>query len=174
MAIWEMRVKNSRFTKIKSPAELVVGILRQVGGFEFPAPGIGDLAKQPGYMGQDLMNPPSVEGWHTGPEWINSGALMKRINFSADMLGDVSKPGVRSIIDRLRAQGELSPDKFVDCCLDLMGPLEVRDENRQQLVDHADENGPLCWDTERNTDASTNRVGEMLQLIVSMREYQYA
>ena len=27
------------------------------------------------YMGQDLLNPPSVEGWHTGKEWINSGSL---------------------------------------------------------------------------------------------------
>ena len=42
---------------------------------------------QPTYMGQDLLNPPSVEGWHTGKEWINSGSLMSRINFTAADVG---------------------------------------------------------------------------------------
>ena len=65
--------KNARFAKIKSPAEVVVGLMRLAGGFEFPGPGIGNLSKNPTYMGQELLNPPSVEGWHTGAEWINSG-----------------------------------------------------------------------------------------------------
>ena len=58
--------KNARFARLKSPAEVVVGTLKLVGGFEFPSPGIGEMSRQPSYMGQDLLNPPSVEGWHTG------------------------------------------------------------------------------------------------------------
>ena len=166
--------KNARFAKIKSPAEVVVGTLRMVGGFDFPVPGIGERAKQAGYMGQDLLNPPSVEGWHTGVEWINSGSLMKRINFCADMVGDVSRPGIQSIANRLQAQGQLGPEQFVDTCLDLMGPLEVTEENRQQLVEHAAESGPLRWGTEQEVNSSNEKVGEMLQLIVSLREYLYA
>ena len=125
-------------------------------------------------MGQDLLNPPSVEGWHTGAEWINSGSLMKRINFSADMMGDITKPGIQAIIQRLRNQGDLDPDAFVDGCLDLMGPLEVEGANRQQLVDHAKETGKLLWVTDDQAEESSRRVGEMLQLVVSLREYQYA
>ena len=166
--------KESRFAKIKSPAEVVVGTLRLVGGAEFPAPGIGIMSRQPGYMGQDLLNPPSVEGWHTGTEWINSGSLMRRVNFAADMLGDVNRPGVRSMINRLKAHGDLSPDGFVDICLDLMGPLEVSRETRQELVDHASSGGPLQWGTEEESEGSNGRVSEMLQLIVSLRDYQYA
>ena len=113
--------KNAQFAKIKSPAEVVVGTLRMVGGYEFPAPGIGERSKQAGYMGQDLLNPPSVEGWHTGVEWINSGSLMKRINFCADMVGDVSHPGIQSIVGRIRGKGTLGPEQLVDTCLDLMG-----------------------------------------------------
>ena len=139
--------RDARFAKIKSPAEVVVGTLRMVGGYEFPAPGIGDLAKQSGYMGQELLNPPSVEGWHTGAEWINSGSLMKRINFSADMVGDTGRPGIQRIIQRLQAKGELAPEAFVDNCLDLLGILEVEGGNRQQLVEHAIEGGPLVWNT---------------------------
>jgi hypothetical protein len=145
-----------------------------VGGYDFPAPGIGELSKQATYMGQDLLNPPSVEGWHTGVEWINSGSLMRRINFTADLVGDVSRPGVQSIINRLQAQGDLSPEQFVDTCLDLMGPLEVDQETRQELVEHASNDGILRWSAEQDSAKSAERVSEMLQLIVSLRDYQYA
>ena len=46
-------------------------------------------------MGQDLMNPPTVEGWHTGREWIDSGTLVERINFAAEMLGNTELEGVQ-------------------------------------------------------------------------------
>jgi len=166
--------KNARYTRIKSHAEVVVGALRLVGGYDFPSPGIGNLSKEPGYMGQELLNPPSVEGWHTGSEWINSGSLMARINFTADLISDVSKPGIQSIINRLKTQGDISPDAFVDTCLDLMGPLDVGQEVRQELVDHAVASGALKWGSEQESTASTNRVSEMLQLVVSTRDYQYA
>jgi hypothetical protein len=165
---------NARFAKIKSPAEVVVGLMRLAGGFEFPGPGIGNLAKNPTYMGQELLNPPSVEGWHTGAEWINSGTLMKRINFAAGLLGDTSRPGIRKLIERLQAQGDLSPEQFVDSCLDLIGPLEVEPEVRQNLIAHAKEDGTLRWGTEQEASNSRARVGEMLQLIASVREFQYA
>ncbi len=163
--------KESRYARLKNPAEVVVGTMKLVGGYGFPAPGIGELSRQAQYMGQDLLNPPSVEGWHTGVEWINSGSLMRRINFTADLVGDVERPGVQSIIDRLRANGDLSPEAFVDNCLDLMGPLEVNAETRQELIDHAAAGGALTWG---DASASADRVSELLQLIVSLRDYQYA
>ncbi|MFB3098248.1 MAG: DUF1800 family protein [Dehalococcoidia bacterium] len=164
--------KNARFARLKSPAEVVVGTLKLVGGFEFPAPGIGEMSRQPSYMGQDLLNPPSVEGWHTGTEWINSGSLMRRINFTADMVGNTSHPGVQSMINRLKDQNSQTPEAFVDACLELMGPLEVNQETRQELVDHAKVGGNLNWATD--AAGSSERVGELLQLIVSTRDYQYA
>ena len=163
--------KNARYARLKNPAEVVVGTMKLVGGYGFPAPGIGELSRQAQYMGQDLLNPPSVEGWHTGVEWINSGSLMRRINFTADLVGDVERPGVQSILNRLKVQGELSPEAFVDTCLDLMGPLEVNAETRQELIDHTGAGGALTWNSEPQ---AAERVSELLQLIVSLRDYQYA
>jgi uncharacterized protein (DUF1800 family) len=118
--------KNARFAKIKSPAEVVVGLMRLAGGFEFPGPGIGNLAKNPTYMGQELLNPPSVEGWHTGAEWINSGTLMKWINFAAGLLR-YQPPRIRQLIDRLRRKG--SHARGVRGQLSgLIGPLHVEPE----------------------------------------------
>ena len=164
--------KNARFARLKSPAEVVVGTLKLVGGFEFPAPGIGEMSRQPNYMGQDLLNPPSVEGWHTGTEWINSGSLMRRINFTAEMVGNTGRPGVQSMINRLKDQNSQTPEAFVDACLELMGPLEVNQETRQELVDHVKVGGDLNWASDAT--GSSERAGELLQLIVSTRDYQYA
>jgi hypothetical protein len=125
-------------------------------------------------MGQELLNPPSVEGWHTGVEWINSGSLMKRINFVADMLGDTSRPGVRKMIGRLQAQGNLSPEELVDRCLELVGPVKAGAATLQQLVEHVAQRGELTWDNDDDVEASTARVGELLQLIASVKEYQYS
>ncbi len=166
--------KEARFTKMKSPAEVAVGTYKLVGGHNFPRPGYGELSMQPTYMGQDLMNPPSVEGWHTGQEWINSGSLMSRINFVADLVGDTSLPGVQSMIDRLKAQGDLTPEALVDGCLDLLGPLEVESQSREHLIEQAEEGGVLRWGTDEEAEASGKRVAEMLQLIVATREYQFA
>ena len=166
--------KEAYYTKVKSPAELVVGTLRLVGGAELPRPDYGrEVALQPTYMGQDLLNPPSVEGWHTGKEWINSGSLMSRINFVAEMVGSTDLLGVQDMIGRLRAKGPLDPDAFVDSCLDLMGPLQVGTDTRQELLEQAREGGLLAWDTADEVETSVARVGEMLQLIVAMREYQF-
>jgi hypothetical protein len=148
----------------------VVSTLRTVGGEELPRPGYGrEISMQPTYMGQDLLNPPSVEGWHTGAEWINSGSLMSRINFAADMFSDVSRPGVQDIIRRLKEKGSMTPEQLVEGCLDLMGPLEVGDETRQELLEQAQSGGDLSWDD----DNAEQRVMELLQLIVAMREYQF-
>ena len=166
--------RNARFARLKSPAELVVGTLRLVGGAEFPAPGIGNLSRQIGYMGQDLLNPPSVEGWRTGADWINSASLIRRVNFAADLVGDVSRPGIKTVVDRLKAQGARTPDQVVEICLDVIGPLEVVQGHRDELADFIGEDGDFEWDTAGHVRTSAARVAELLQLIVSMREYQYA
>ena len=58
-----------------------------------PKPGLNALdAMNMRYMGQDLLNPPTVEGWHTGKEWIDSGSLVERINFTADQVGNINHP----------------------------------------------------------------------------------
>jgi uncharacterized protein (DUF1800 family) len=166
--------KEARFAKVKSPAELVISTVRLAGNFRSPRPGVQDLAAECGYQGQELLNPPSVESWHTGQEWIDGGALVRRVNFVASYLGDTTLPGVQAIINALRARGSLSPEAFVEGCLDLLGPLEVSEQTRGELLAEAAEGGELRWDTEEDTATSEHRVGVMLALISASREYQFA
>jgi uncharacterized protein (DUF1800 family) len=163
--------KNARFAKVKSPAETVVGTTRLVGDFTFPRPGFNALTLNIRYMGQDLLNPPTVEGWHTGKEWIDSGTLVERINFTADYMGNVNLPGVRDIVTRLRAEGPtLSPERLVDGCLELLGGYQLAEETRNELVTLARNAGEL------RTDAPdfSRRVTQMLQSIVATTEYLFA
>ena len=163
-----------RWARVKSPTEVVVGAIRLVGDFQFPKPGLQPIGEEPGYQGQELINPPSVEGWHTGPEWIDSGSLVRRINFVADRVSNIDMPGVQSIISRIRARGTMSPTDFVDSCLDLIGPLDVTERTHQELVAQAEQGGQVRWDTDEASTISARRVGDMLALIVASIEYQFA
>ena len=167
--------KEARFKRVKSPAELVAGTIRLLGTYRFPGPSLSDLDTTTTLMGQQLYNPPTVEGWHAGKEWIDGGTLNERVNFAVDEVADVSKPGIQDMIGRLSAlEAQLPPEQFVDQSLDLMGSLEVGDETRQALLNSAAAGGDLSFDSEDERDRSSARVGRMLQLIVASPEYQFA
>ncbi len=166
--------KSARFEHVKSPAELVVGTVRIAGNYNGPRPGLTLLAMECNWQGQELLNPPSVESWHTGSEWIDGGALVRRVNFAAGVLGDTSLPGVRSVVEGLRSKGSLAPADFVAQCLEALGPLEVSESTHSELLDHAQEDGTLNWDTDEERTASEKRVGIMLALIAASRDYQFA
>ena len=166
------RARNAYYAMVKSPADYVVGLLRLAQDFSFPRPGIYDVAFECRYMGQDLLNPPSVEGWHTGKEWIDTGILVERVNFAASVVTDLSKPGVRKVVDRMRAAGELSAEELLDECLDVLGPLPIRPSTRAALLNHVNKQGPLRFGTAEDPTAA-ERVTELLQLAVATREYQF-
>ncbi|MAX19463.1 MAG: DUF1800 domain-containing protein [Dehalococcoidia bacterium] len=159
--------KESTFAKVKSPVEMVVGTARTAGGFEFPNVVDIQLALQPAQMGQQVLDPPSVEGWHTGVEWVNTASLVKRVNFAVGQFSDTTKPGVNSMIDRIASSnGNLSPDDLVESCLDILGPMSVSEKSRDELVQQAAD--------EKGNQTTENRIRAMLQMIVSTREYQMA
>ena len=163
--------KESMYQKVKNPAEVVAGTLRLTGEMQEPAPQWIAIAKQAGTMGQSLLDPPSVEGWHTGKEWINSGAFINRVNFVADRVRDPGLAGVKEIIDRIGANGKMmSADELIDRCLDLMGPLEIKDKTRQELFQHVEKRGPVSTE---DSDDFSRRVGDVLALIAGTREYQF-
>ena len=166
--------KEAEYKKVKSPVEVVVGTLKITESFEGPDPEWGVLSNEPRSMGQDMLNPPSVEGWHTGGEWINSGALINRVNFVADRLRDTSRPGVQAMARRVRGGGgSMDADTFVSRCLNEMGLGAVDEETYGQLVHHAEIGGPIVSGGNGEFDGFSGRVGNMLALIAGTKEYQF-
>ena len=166
--------KQSMFRRVKSPVEMVVGSARMTGSFGFPEVEDISLGYQSNFMGQSILDPPSVEGWHTGTEWINTAGLVNRINFAVGLFSDYDKPGVRYIIDSIKSEGSLTPMRFVDACLDMMGSISPSDRTQSELNEHASMHGDLRFDTDAQESESVHRIIEMMQLIASTREYQLA
>ncbi|MEE3141414.1 MAG: DUF1800 family protein, partial [Chloroflexota bacterium] len=163
--------KNARFARIKGPIETVIGTLRLAGDWTTPKPGFETIFEEMKHMGQEILNPPSVEGWHTGRDWIDGGTLVRRINFVADYVGDAGYPGIQDIVQRLAAEGTTTtPEELVEGCLRLLGHYELTDENHQMLVNHARNCGVSATDSPE----FPKQVGEILQMIVATKEYLYA
>ena len=165
--------EEARFARVKSPSEMVVGALRLAGGLDIPSTECYDAAKICSYMGQDLMNPPSVEGWYGGSDWINTGAYVERVNFASRILGDTGRPGLRALIDRISRSangGHTSPERLVDACLEFVGPLTVREATRQGLIDYARRLVERSADL--GPEAQDDGIAAILKLIVTTQEYQ--
>ena len=165
--------KQARFAKVKSPTELVMGVLKLVGTYRTLDPDLMKYADVTALMGQELLNPPTVEGWHTGREWIDGGTMNERVNFAVGEVSDASKPGIRETVDRIGADPPDSADVLVDHCLELAGRLEVGEDTRAALRTHA-EAGGLDFGTDEGRERTEERVVSLMRLIVSTTEYQFA
>ena len=162
------RSSKSWYEKVKSPAELVAGVLRLTGEFQRAHPKLQVAAAEMGIMGQSLVNPPSVEGWHEGIEWIDTGNLVERINFASGRFADMNKPGIKQMIGRVLEDSEAagSPESMVQGCLDQMGAMEVSQATRSALAEHATKLGD---ETEHQGEIG---VAQMLRLVASTPEFQ--
>ena len=67
----------------------------------------------------------------------------------------------------------MSPEDFVEQCLDEMGPLPVSDSTRLELVTQAKSEGEINWSSDDGYADGSRRTGEMLALIGATREYQF-
>ena len=149
------------YQRMKSPAELVAGVLRLSGQLDRPRRDIIDHTMKMTFMGQHLTNPPSVEGWHEGEEWIETGALVERVNFAAEQLGNLEMPGVISMIDKVLLEAKEGND-IPELCLKQMGNLDVKDSIMSILQDTVEKSGTVGRET----------VEDIFRVIAASPEYQ--
>ncbi len=164
--------EDCRYAKVKGPAELVAGVLRLSGEYRAPHPSLQAQATQMTFMGQTLINPPSVEGWHQGIEWIDTGTAMERVNYAAEHLGDAGNPGVKAMIERLMEEaGEaISPERLVQGCLGQMGAISVSRSTRSALVGFAAGNEePEAGEPAEKTE---RRAAELLRMVAATPDFQ--
>lgn len=129
--------KDARFKRVRWPTEHVANLVRLTGRHTDPyEPGLSELIDRSAAMGQELLNPPTVEGWHIGREWIDSAFLIERVNFAAERLSDLSAPGVQKLVDRLKKHGlSLTSEELLDAALYELGCVEMRDNIRADIVE---------------------------------------
>tara|TARA_Y100001960_G_C13928778_1_gene473430 strand:- start:133 stop:516 length:384 start_codon:yes stop_codon:yes gene_type:complete len=127
-------------------------------------------------MGQGIMRPPSVEGWHEGEEWIESGALIERVNFVAEELSNIKLPGIQRMIEHIvdSDTSKISPEELVNRCLDVLGPISVSEDTYSILTSYVGKLGDIDL-SNRDTDPGiSKRIANLLGVIGSSREFQMA
>jgi len=163
--------QDSWYSKVKSPVELVAGVLRLTGEFNRPRREIIDRYFQASYMGQFLNNPPSVEGWHQGTDWLDTGTLVERVNFASQQIGDSTKPGIQAMIERIAStpNNVASPENLIRVCLEEMGVISVEEDTMKVLIDFASQ------DHDQPINASNDgaqKISAALQMVASTKEFQ--
>ena len=161
--------KNAAFDKVRWPVDHVVNVVNIADRFRDPYErGLKSLAVASSLMGQKILDPPSVEGWHTGREWIDSSFLIERVNFAAEMLSDEDAPGMRKIIERIsNGKSEITAEELVDACLYELGCVEIGVNTKDILLDEIDLPTSIPID-----DDFADKVTQVIELIVASREYQ--
>jgi len=113
--------------KVRSPVELALGIIRPLEGRTGTLHLAADLAK----LGQDLYEPPTIQGWAGGLAWINSLTLLGRAKLAEALLaesgayegkldpaavvsrhGPQAKDGGKQLLIDLWLQGDLAPESL--------------------------------------------------------------
>lgn len=116
--------------KIKSPVELVIGMLRT-----FKATTNTQLIAQSlRNIGQGLFYPPNVKGWDGGRAWINSSTLLGRANLIADILAnDATRYDGGTLSDYLRGVGASTTDEAIEHFQDCLLAVRLDEASKSQL-----------------------------------------
>ena len=119
-------------SKVKSPFEVVVSALRAVNAAPDSAPRSAQVIA---YLGQPIFGHQAPNGWpETGDAWMNTGAILNRINFGMAAAGG-RLPGVDvrrlPALDSVRAA---SRDKQVDAVVAVILNGIVSPDTRAVLV----------------------------------------
>ena len=81
----EFFAREAYRAKVKAPFELVVSALRAVGAEADPSPRTAQVVAR---LGQPIYGRETPNGWpETGDAWINTGAIVNRINFGLALAG---------------------------------------------------------------------------------------
>lgn len=163
--------QDSWYSKVKSPVELVAGVLRLTGEFNRPRREIIDRYFQASYMGQFLNNPPSVEGWHQGTDWLDTGTLVERVNFASQQIGDPAKPGIHAMIERIASipNNVASPENLISVCLEEMGVISVEEDTMKVLIDFVSQGHDQPINASND---GSQKISAALQMVASTKEFQ--
>jgi uncharacterized protein (DUF1800 family) len=142
------------------PVEYVVRALREVGWIGFS---VGDTLTPLANMGQQLLEPPDVNGWHLGRGWFSTGAMLARMNFASQLvmnqrfaLRDAFRPAAGT------------PQSVLTEALDRLMPAAFDSSGESALTDYLQAGG--AW---TGSDSQLlAKVPGLVHLIVGSGEYQ--
>ena len=157
----QFRDPSNYYKRYSWPVEFVVRSLKEVGSAGFS---VNDALTPLANMGQQLFEPPDVNGWELGPGWFSSGSMLARMNFAAQLTTN-QKFNLR---DAFRGHVN-SPEDVVAHALDRLTPPEYDSTSYGAIVEYATAGG--AWN---GSDAQiATKASGVVHLIVGSGEYQF-
>jgi uncharacterized protein (DUF1800 family) len=160
-------------TKIKSPVEFALGIVRGLEG------NVGTVALTAALdgLGQRVFFPPSVAGWEGGRAWLNGQTLIFRQHLAQALTStEDNRFGSRTDPARVARSHRRSSDaELVSFFLDLFLQGDVPAAERTRLLEYRErtrqETGPAYWTAE---DVADQRVRTLCHLVLNLPQFQLA
>jgi uncharacterized protein (DUF1800 family) len=152
---------NSSFQRYSWPAEFVVRAIREMGWNGLSV----DAAMTPlTNMGQQLYEPPDVNGWELGPGWISTSSMLARMNFSSTLASNQ-----KFNLARDAQPYRDTPDKLLAYLLARFPTMGFDNTATSAMLDYL-RSGP-AW-TGSDAQLQTKAPG-LARLIVGAGEYQF-
>jgi uncharacterized protein (DUF1800 family) len=143
------------------PAEFVARALKEVGYVGFSV----DTARAARInMGQQLFEPPDVNGWETGTGWFSTGGMLARMNFASQLASNQ-----RFVLREAARVAKDSPESMVDFALGRMSLSALSSGERDALLNYVRAGG--TW-----TGSETqllNKAGGLFHLLAGSGEFQF-
>ncbi len=145
--------------KVRSPVDLVIGLLRALQASANTLLVADDLMQ----LGQGLFYPPNVKGWDGGRAWINSSTLLGRANVVRRLVhDDGTRFGGEDLAAYFEDLGAVSAPAIVDAIVDLTLAIPISDDARARLIDLA----------EKGTGDRGARIAETIHATSTLPEFQ--
>jgi uncharacterized protein (DUF1800 family) len=142
------------------PVEYVVRAIKETGWTGFS---VNSAMTPLTNMGQQLYEPPDVNGWATGPDWISTSSMLARMNFSAALAQNQ-----RFNLARDAQPYRSSPERVLEYLLARFPTMGFTSSSTAAMTDYLRSTN---W---TGTDAQLQqRVPGLTRLIVGSGEYQF-
>lgn len=142
------------------PVEFVVRSLKEVGHLGFSV----DSAMTPLLnMGQQLFEPPDVNGWDVGAGWFTTGGMLARMNFAATLATNQ-----RVALREAARPARTTPESLLSFVLESLSIPEPTGDVRNALLDYINAGG--TW-TGSDTQL-LNKTGGLVHLLTGSGSYQ--
>ena len=166
--------------RIKSPAEFVVGTLRQLGvgerlreaslnrgaGQRLIANYLRLASQWTRRIGQSLLYPPDVAGWEWGTAWISSTTMLERMQFAEFLLPERGLFGFRNLIE-LIGSGITTTEQLVER-LEQILDIKLEPSTRAKLKGYLEANGGVAVAGNRRREVLQGA----LQIVLASSEFQ--
>jgi len=149
------------FQRYSWPVEFVVRVLKEEGYVGFSA---NDTLTPMLNMGQQLFEPPDVNGWALGASWFSTGGMLARMNF-ASLLATNQRFELRNAV-RPYSQ---TPQTLVDHAISRLSLPDIPTPVYNALVDYVRAGG--TWTGSESQ--LLNKAGGVFHLLTGSGEYQF-